>query len=397
MSQVPTTWARGRSCSRTLISRLARATFASLAGALLVATAGCGGGGGNAQARTNGGGSEGLLIRRDVDRFAPLPDGVRHPEGITANPENGDIYVATFDVPSPKNPDPKNKVLRFDRHGELVGSHDLGNTPMLGLAFDRANKHVYITNVGNFAGVDSKIQRMAADLTGLTDVSVIPGVGAPEPRQVANPDGSSDTITFGDKARVPNAMAFDGKGDLYVTDSFQGAVFKITDPDGCAPKCEVETFSHDPLLATPGFPAFAANGVAVSPDGSALFVANTGDDRVLKLDMGTKKVTILAESLNGADGLAFDNRGRLWVAANQADEIVALNEAGRVVARLGEFRGIRRDDGTPNGLLFPASLVIVDNDMFVTNLADAYTEAVGDEPEEDVTRWTVAHIKLPTS
>jgi DNA-binding beta-propeller fold protein YncE len=371
---------------------LTRTTLAVLACTLLAAAAAYAGGGDEAQARANDD-SEQLLIRRDVDRFAALPDGVRHAEGITANPESGDIYVATFDVPSPANPNRKNKLLRFDRHGELVVSHDFGNTPMLGLAF--ANEQVYIANVGNFAGVESKIQRVAADLTGLTDVAIIPGIGAPDPRTVGNPDGSSDTITFGSKARVPNAMAFDSKGNLYVSDSFQGAIFKITNPEGCAPNCDVETFSHDPLLATPGFPAFAANGVAVSPDGSALFVANTGDDRVLKLDMGTKKLTILAESLNGADGLAFDDRGRLWVAANQADEIVALNESGRVVARLGEFRGIRPDDGTPNGLLFPASLVIVDNDMFVTNLADAYTEAVGDEPEEDVTRWTVSHSELP--
>jgi hypothetical protein len=33
--------------------------------------------------------------------------------------------------------------------------------------------------------------------------------------------------------------------------------------------------------------------------------------------------------------------------------------------------------------------------MFVTNLADAYTEAVGDEIEEKVTRYTVSHITLP--
>ena len=93
----------------------------------------------------------------------------------------------------------------------------------------------------------------------------------------------------------------------------------------------------------------------------------------------------------GGAALAFDRRGRLWVAANQADEVVALNDAGRVVARLGEFRGLH-PDGSPIGLLFPASLVIVDDDMFVTNLADAYTDAVGDEPEEDVKRWTVSHI-----
>jgi sugar lactone lactonase YvrE len=158
----------------------------------------------------------------------------------------------------------------------------------------------------------------------------------------------------------------------------------------------MDTFSHDPLLATPGFPPFGANGLAFNKDESALFIANTGDDRVLKLDMvsGTRKVTVFAESLDGADGLVSDDQGRLWVATNQADEVAALNEHGRVIVKLGEFRGIRRD-GTPDGLLFPASLVIVGDEIFVTNLAIALTPAVGDEPEEDVTRWTISRMKLP--
>ena len=81
-------------------------------------------------------------------------------------------------------------------------------------------------------------------------------------------------------------------------------------------------------------------------------------------------------------------------AANQADQVVALNEAGRIVAKAGEFEGIRRD-GTPRGLLFPASMVIVDGWMYVTNLALPLTSAVGDEPEEDVTRWTVSRFRVP--
>jgi hypothetical protein len=93
--------------------------------------------------------------------------------------------------------------------------------------------------------------------------------------------------------------------------------------------------------------------------------------------------------------LVFDKRsGLLWVCANQADEVVALNANGRVVAVLGEFRGIN-SDGTPNGLLFPASPVIVGDEIFVTNLAIALTPAVGDEPEEDVKLWTVSKLRLP--
>ena len=335
-----------------------------------------------------------LFIDRDVDTFAVLPDGVRFPEGITANPANGDIYVATFDGGN------QNKLLRFNRDGALVASRDFGITPLLGLEFDRAHNKVYVLNVGDFVGAGSKIQRIAADFNGTTpieDVAVIPGIGAPGARDVPKGDGSKDTVTFGDNARVPNAMVFDSHGNLYVSDSFQGAVFKIAGVAGCSKTCNVETFSHDPLLATPGFPPFGANGLAFNSDESALFIANTGDDRVLKLEMvsGLRKVTVLAESLDGADGLVFDKRsGLLWVCTNQADEVVALNANGRPVAKLGEFRGINRD-GTPDGLLFPASPVIVGDEIFVTNLAIALTPAVGDEPEEDVTRWTVSRMRLP--
>jgi hypothetical protein len=49
-----------------------------------------------------------------------------------------------------------------------------------------------------------------------------------------------------------------------------------------------------------------------------------------------------------------------------------------------------------DGLLFPASPVILKDKIFVTNLALPLTPAVGDEPEEDVTRWTVSRVKVPS-
>ena len=99
-----------------------------------------------------------VYVDRDVDTFAVLPEGVRFPEGIAANPSNGDIYVGTFDGGA------QNKLLRYDRHGRLVGQLDLGIAPLLGLEFDRARNKVYITAVGDFTGGASKVQRVAADL-----------------------------------------------------------------------------------------------------------------------------------------------------------------------------------------------------------------------------------------
>jgi len=90
----------------------------------------------------------------------------------------------------------------------------------------------------------------------------------------------------------------------------------------------------------------------------------------------------------------LDGDGHLVVAANQADEVVILNDKGRVIAKLGDFEGIRHD-GSPRGLLFPASVVIVKDTIFVTNLALPLTDTIGDEPEEDVTRWTVSRINIP--
>ena len=82
------------------------------------------------------------------------------------------------------------------------------------------------------------------------------------------------------------------------------------------------------------------------------------------------------------------------VAANQGDEVVILNDNGRVIAKLGDFLGIR-NDGSPRGLLFPASLVILDDKILVTNLALTLTATEGDEPEEDVTTYTVSRINIP--
>ena len=83
-------------------------------------------------------------------------------------------------------------------------------------------------------------------------------------------------------------------------------------------------------------------------------------------EAGTPEVFV--HSVNGADGLIIDEDDNLWIAANQADEIVVLDPTGRVIAKLGDFDGLSRD-GAPRGLLFPASLVRRGKDIYVTNLA----------------------------
>ncbi len=87
---------------------------------------------------------------------------------------------------------------------------------------------------------------------------------------------------------------------------------------------------------------------------------------VTKGSPGTPQVFV--NSINGADGLIIDDEDNIWVAANQADEIVVLDPTGRVIAKLGDFGGIA-SSGAPIGLLFPASLVFSEDSLFVTNLS----------------------------
>ena len=84
----------------------------------------------------------------------------------------------------------------------------------------------------------------------------------------------------------------------------------------------------------------------------------------------------------------------LWY-ENSPLAIMEAHAAGRPVltSALGGMAELVRDG--VDGLLFPGSLAIVGDEMFVTNTALPLTPAVGDEPEEDVTRYTVSRIKLP--
>ncbi|MGH2797536.1 MAG: NHL repeat-containing protein [Thermoleophilaceae bacterium] len=300
-----------------------------------------------------------------VSRFATLPPGPGHPEGIAAD-ASGNIYVATFEFPPATN-----KIHVFGPDGQLKFSITVGFSP-LGMIFG-ADGALWVADFGN-GDVHKFTPPFTSSSAPAATINVCDGPAVPDAADVCG----------------LNAFAFDAGGNLYVSDSFGGRIFLI--PAGGS---TASTFFADPLLQ-PGshaFPPFGANGIAFAPDGTALLIANTGDDRILKLALATMTLTTFAESVNGPDGILFDGQGRLWIAANQADQLVALNANGRVVAQRGSFSGIG-PDGAPRGLLFPASTVLRQGAIFVTNTALALTPAVGDEPEEDVTKFTVSRVPL---
>ena len=304
--------------------------------------------------------------RGTATTFATLPPGTGHPEGITADSQ-GNLYVADFDV---SGETAVGNVIVFNRAGQFVRKLEIPGSSnlLLGIAFHPQTHALLVIDFGHQQVLE--IDPVNATPTVFTTIPGGSGAG-------------------------PNALAFDQAGNVYISDSFAGTIWR-TGPTGGAASPWI---SH-PLLTTTGVPPFGANGLAFNTAFSALFVANTGNDTIVKIPVaggapGTPEVFV--NSINGADGLLIDAADNFWVAANQSDEIVVLDSSGKVIAKLGDFGGIDAR-GAPIGLLFPASLVISNGFLYVTNLAldlrlFGLAQTTNSQWSAQVTRHTIARMR----
>jgi len=307
----------------------------------------------------------GAWNRSPAVEFADLPHPLRNPEGLAVDRLRGEFYVADFDY---RVTSKTGRIAVFDRSGRLLRVLSLNSTPMLlGLDFHPITHELLVIDFG-----------------GKQVLRVDPRTGASK--------------TFAVPALAPdsglNALTFDKAGNVYISDSFQGIIWKTGPAGGVA-----TAWVTSPLLLPNGVPPFGANGLAFNSVG-VLFVANTANDTVVQIPVangvpGTP--TVFVNSINGPDGLIIDGDDNLWVVANQADEIVVVDPSGKGIAKLGDFDGIA-PDGSPRGLLFPASPVFFGEFVYVTNLAldlrdfNPQFSAVDSQWTAEVTTWNVARI-----
>jgi sugar lactone lactonase YvrE len=165
---------------------------------------------------------------------------------------------------------------------------------------------------------------------------------------------------------LPNGLAFDDRGSLYVTDSVQGAVWRLS--SGAPPTRLVQ----DPLLVGNGSFGFGipigANGIAFRH--GALVVTNTELGRVVRIPLspsgavGALQVIADGPQLTGSDGCQFDVRGNLYIAVNVQNKVVRLGTDGALTVVASAV----------DGLDFPASPLFGTGrgsrtTLFVTNFA----------------------------
>ena len=282
------------------------------------------------------------MDRGKVERFATLPAGEAHPEGICTDGD-GNVYVVT--VASDKPDTAGGTLIVFDRSGKhlrTVTIHD--STPwLLDLRFQ--------PTTGRLLVVDYK---------GAKVLTVDPQTGS-----------SSVFMTVAGKNAGLDGLTFDAVGNLYVTDAHEGIIWK-TGRDGGEGVVWVKSPLLKPMRPPP---PIGANGLAFNTKQTALFVANTAQDTIVKIPVSGAPLTPGAPEVfvnragGGPDGVIIDEHDNLWIACNQSNEILVLEPTqGKVVARLGDFGGIDKD-GAPIGFLWSNSLVFHGDDVLVTNLS----------------------------
>ena len=227
----------------------------------------------------------------------------------------------------------------------------------LGLAFGPADRWLYVA--------DAEQGLMRTDKEGHLEQIV----GEYEGRDlglVDDLDVSPDGVVY-----------FTSATTAYGLDDYEGAIL-AHDRTGRLYAYDTRDKSLSVVLDGLAFP----NGVAVAPDGSAVYVALTADYAVLRVPLnrdGAPRAERFAERLPGfPDGLSFDDAGRLWVSLvaprssvldaltdrpvlrqaihrvpegfkprpDERSSLLALDDDGVVVDRLG-FSGEMRERDKP--------------------------------------------------
>lgn len=238
------------------------------------------------------------------------------PEGVAVAP-NGDIYVTLAGT---------GEIRRIDRQTHVGATHawiSPGGGFLLGMAFDGDELYAAL---GSFDPATCGIWRV-------------------------DDDGSTVRVVAFAANQFPNDLTFDEDGDMYVTESISGSVYKV-DAGSSVPQLWVQDplLVGDPAVSPVPFP-IGANGIAYDEDTGTVLVTNSQVPALVEIEdnngqAGVISVIAAGEHLRGADGIAIDKKGDVMLVSNFHSSLLHIDRDSGDATTIAD-----RSDG----LLFPST------------------------------------------
>jgi gluconolactonase len=258
------------------------------------------------------------------DRVSVFIDGtltdpqLDHPEGVAVH-RDGSVWCGGE----------RGQIFRIDPDGRSLDEVASTDGFALGMAFDR-NDDLFVCDLKHAAVF--RVETRTGRVERFSD-------GAP-----------------GSPMSIPNFCGFDRDGRLYVSDSHRfgtpgPGIFRI-EPDGTT----ALWYDRDVVFA---------NGLALGPDGTSLYVAETFANGVFRIplrDDGSAGEREEVAVVPGAwpDGLAFDVEGNLYLGCYEPSQVLRVDPSGKVELLFREH--------SAHLLAHPTNLAFRGTTMFTANL-----------------------------
>lgn len=268
-------------------------------------------------------GKTGLVTLAGTPAVSGTSDGINTaaqfnaPGGVAAFDNAGNIYIADTANHAIRRISPEGVVITYaGKLGAPGASNGIAsaaqfNSPSA-IVIDAAGANLYVADTGNHA-----IRKINIDTA---EVSILAGL----PKDA----GSADGDTFAARFDTPSGLAIDATGNLYVADTGNNMIRKIVPATGAV--TTLAGASGVPGTADGAHARFdMPTGLAMSSDSKYLYIADTGNSTIRRLSLSTGIVETLAGvpgETGSADGsrasarfntpqsLVMDAAGNLYIA-----------------------------------------------------------------------------------
>jgi sugar lactone lactonase YvrE len=275
-----------------------------------------------------------------------------YPEGVAVD-SSGNLYVADSDNYKIRKITPAGVVTTLAGSGVYGSADGTGTAASFaytqGVAVDSSG-NAYVADSGN-----NKIRK----ITPAGVVTTLAGGGGSEWNGSGSADGTGSAASFA----YPNGVAVDSSGNVYVADSNNNKIRKIT-PAGGVTTLAGSGFS-DSEDGTGTVASFAyPRGVAVDKNGN-IYVADSNNNKIRKITSGGLVTTLAGSSRKGSrdgttasfnypTGVAVDGNGNMYVADSGNSKIRKITPAGLVTTLAGS--GVSgSEDGTGTATSFSSN------------------------------------------